>query len=90
MGPEAYYMGIIDFLQEWNWNKRAERFFKINFRGADPDGLSAIEPEIYRDRFIRRMEELLDMEESELALARNNDPDAMRSSSSSQSSVVEV
>ncbi len=68
-----------------------ERFVKINFKGADPDGLSAIPPEIYRDRydvmwylveylyymrfvftciyinrFIRRMEELLDIDESDV------------------------
>ena len=52
VGPEAYYMGIIDFLQEWNINKRLERFFKINFRGADPEGLSAIQPDIYRERYV--------------------------------------
>ncbi len=29
-----------------------ERFFKINFKGADPEGLSAIEPEIYKERCV--------------------------------------
>lgn len=104
VGPEAYYMGIVDFQQQWDLNKKVcdsefvlsnylhrngwhvflqmERFFKIHFKGADPDGLSAIEPETYRDRciihmcclplkslihvmrcrFLRRMEELLDVE----------------------------
>jgi hypothetical protein len=28
-----------------------ERFFKVNFRGADPQGLSAIEPETYKERY---------------------------------------
>lgn len=40
-----------------------ERFFKIQFKGADPDGLSAIEPNIYRDRFVRHIEDILDLEE---------------------------
>jgi hypothetical protein len=40
-----------------------ERFIKVNFRGADPLGLSAIEPEQYRDRFLRKMEDILETEE---------------------------
>jgi hypothetical protein len=43
-------MGIIDFQQRWNVGKKMERFFKINFKGADPHGLSAIEPEQYKER----------------------------------------
>jgi hypothetical protein len=50
VGPASYQMGIIDFQQKWNWTKRLERFFKINFKGADPYGLSAIDPESYKDR----------------------------------------
>lgn len=64
-----------------------ERFFKIQFKGADADGLSAIEPEIYKERyisvlflylsnkcriiqlsslrFIRHMEDILDLDETE-------------------------
>jgi hypothetical protein len=43
-------MGIIDFQQKWNLNKKIERFIKIHLKGADPMGLSAIEPDVYRDR----------------------------------------
>lgn len=43
-------LGIIDYQQEWNVNKKLERFFKIYFKGADGDGLSAIRTDIYRDR----------------------------------------
>lgn len=28
-GPGTYYMGIIDVLQHWNWEKKLERFLKI-------------------------------------------------------------
>jgi hypothetical protein len=32
-----------------------ERFFKLNLYGHDPDGLSAIEPLQYRDRYVTSM-----------------------------------
>eukprot|EP01038_Epipyxis_sp_PR26KG_P014854 gene14854-19964_t len=50
LGPDSYFVGIIDFQQKWNWAKKLERFFKVNIKGEDPNGLSAINPEIYRDR----------------------------------------
>ena len=50
VGPDSYFIGIIDFQQEWNLKKKMERFFKVNFKGADPNGLSAIEPRTYKDR----------------------------------------
>lgn len=28
-GPGMFYFGIIDVLQEWNWSKKLERFFKV-------------------------------------------------------------
>ena len=42
-----YHISLIDYLQEWNFNKKCERYAKIYFRSADPDGLSAIEPVAY-------------------------------------------
>jgi hypothetical protein len=62
IGPDAYFMGIIDFQQRWNFSKRMERFFKIFFKGADPEGLSAIEPIIYKERFLRKIEDILEQE----------------------------
>ena len=47
----------------------------------------------FMPRFIRRMEELLDLDESELALARSNTRDSednIRTSRSSNTSLVEV
>lgn len=52
-GPGTYYIGIIDILQEWNWNKKLERFLKIYFKRCDGDGISAIEPVTYSERFWR-------------------------------------
>jgi hypothetical protein len=39
-----------------------ERFFKTKFKGANPIGLSAIEPKIYKERFLRKIEDILDFE----------------------------
>jgi hypothetical protein len=48
-------MGIIDILQVWNWQKRMERFAKA-VRGKDIEGLSAIDPQAYRDRFVTKLQ----------------------------------
>ena len=61
VGPDCYYMGIIDFQQQWTWSKRLERQVKILFKGADADGLSAMPPQQYMQRFIDHMEDLLDL-----------------------------
>lgn len=53
-GPGCYYFGIIDILQEWNWKKKLERFYKMYIRGKDGDGLSCMEPIGYADRFLQR------------------------------------
>lgn len=50
VGPEAYYMGIVDFQQLYNLSKKAERFIKIHVKGDSPEGLSCIEPIAYRQR----------------------------------------
>ena len=52
----GYYMGLIDILQAWNLSKRIERYSKIIFKGRwakeVKDGMSAIEPTAYRERFL--------------------------------------
>jgi len=63
VGPCAYYMGIIDFQQKWNFSKKMERFLKLNLHGADPEGLSAIAPDTYKERFIRKIEDILDFDD---------------------------
>jgi len=64
IGPDAYFMGIIDFQQRWDMWKELERFVKVNFKNADPKGLSALEPKGYKDRFLRKIEDVLDHESS--------------------------
>ena len=51
VGPEYFFMGVIDMLQEWTMRKKMERLAKIVFRGVEGDGLSAIHPEAYKKRF---------------------------------------
>jgi hypothetical protein len=47
------HLSIIDYLQEWNFSKKMERAGKINLLNLNPDGLSAIQPELYARRFQR-------------------------------------
>jgi len=54
-GPGRYYLGIIDILQEWNWNKRTEHFLKTTFLCQPRHGLSAVPPEEYFQRFKQRI-----------------------------------
>ena len=53
-GPGSYFMGIIDILQEWIFEKKMERFLKTYVRREDPDGLSAIRPDLYQERCMQR------------------------------------
>jgi len=41
---ETLHMSIIDYLQDWNLNKKAERAYKVNLLQKSGSGLSAIEP----------------------------------------------
>ena len=52
----VYHVSIIDYLQEWNFNKKLERFTKTILLGKDKQTLSAIEPEAYATRFQSFME----------------------------------
>ena len=49
---EAYHIGVIDFLQEWDWSKKRERFWKTKVMMKDAAKLSAIEPVAYQKRWI--------------------------------------
>lgn len=53
-GPAKYYLGIIDVLQEWNLTKQLERAIKVYLYRWDADGISAMNPQDYSKRFLRR------------------------------------
>ena len=42
---EACHFGIIDYLQEWNLNKKTEAFLKQHFKGKNKEKISAVPPE---------------------------------------------
>jgi len=50
-GPALYHFGIIDFLQNWTFQKQMERVFKTYFMRKDPDGLSVMPPHDYKVDF---------------------------------------
>lgn len=62
-GPAMYYMGIVDFLQNWNTKKKTERFIKIHIARQDKHGISVMEPLPYRDRFQLKMQQIFDVED---------------------------
>ena len=55
VGPSAYFMGIIDILQDYNARKHAETWYKTTVAGSDPEGLSCVHPKKYAIRFIHRV-----------------------------------
>ncbi|OQS03813.1 phosphatidylinositol-4-phosphate-5-kinase (PIPK-D6/GPCR-PIPK) [Thraustotheca clavata] len=59
VGPGFYYIGIIDILQTWTWQKRFERWVKTLFFRKDSDGISAIPPKPYCERFQKKMDEII-------------------------------
>ena len=73
MGPESYYIGIIDFQQQFDWDKKLERFFKIHILRKDPRGLSCAEPEFYKNRFLDRIDELLRIDDDSVDYSSDAD-----------------
>ena len=55
-GHRVYHIAIIDYLQEWNLNKKLERGTKTVLWGKNKKNLAAIEPETYGKRFKSFME----------------------------------
>uniref|UniRef100_M4B7W2 PIPK domain-containing protein n=1 Tax=Hyaloperonospora arabidopsidis (strain Emoy2) TaxID=559515 RepID=M4B7W2_HYAAE len=58
-GPGYYYVGIIDILQTWTLQKQLERFFKVKIQQKDGEGLSAIDPVQYQQRFESKLREII-------------------------------
>lgn len=61
-GAAIYYMGIIDFLQDWTFRKWMERTLKIYLLGQDREGASVMHPTPYMKRFQHKMDEIFDLE----------------------------
>eukprot|EP01063_Lacrimia_lanifica_P031042 TRINITY_DN5043_c0_g1_i2.p1 TRINITY_DN5043_c0_g1~~TRINITY_DN5043_c0_g1_i2.p1 ORF type:complete len:930 (+),score=174.56 TRINITY_DN5043_c0_g1_i2:107-2896(+) len=58
-GDNMYFVGVIDVLQVWNCRKNFENIAKIAFRGSDPNGISAVNPDFYAQRFMKRCKEII-------------------------------
>jgi hypothetical protein len=55
-GKYIYHLGIIDYLQEYDWSKWGETFLKSNFVAADNgDMISSVPPEKYYKRYYNFM-----------------------------------
>lgn len=67
IGPGFYYIGLIDILQTWNLSKRFERFVKSVILRKDPDGISAMAPKPYRDRFHKKLDEIIHLGHNSIA-----------------------
>jgi len=46
----AYHLGIIDYLQQWDFGKKSENLTK-RLLAKNPKKISAVEPELYKERF---------------------------------------
>ena len=61
-GPAIYHFGIIDFFQNWTFQKKVERAVKIYVMRKDPDGLSVMPPLQYKIRFQNKLDQIFDLE----------------------------
>jgi hypothetical protein len=50
-----YHMGIIDFLQDYNFFKKCETFLKTNIYLHNEMEISCVSPDKYRKRFVEFM-----------------------------------
>mmetsp|Transcript_28939 Transcript_28939/g.51715 ORF Transcript_28939/g.51715 Transcript_28939/m.51715 type:complete len:463 (+) Transcript_28939:426-1814(+) len=56
---EYYMMAIIDFMQTFDTRKRIESWFKQYVRRVRVEDLSAVEPKLYAERFLRYIENIV-------------------------------
>ena len=54
-GTRVYHVSLIDYLQQWNFDKKSEAFAKKWFLGKNAKKISAVPPEPYAQRFLTFM-----------------------------------
>eukprot|EP00300_Choanocystis_sp_HF-7_P006779 c14904_g1_i2.p1 GENE.c14904_g1_i2~~c14904_g1_i2.p1 ORF type:complete len:868 (+),score=194.87 c14904_g1_i2:37-2640(+) len=54
-GPNHFYLGIIDYLQTWDTNKRLERFWKVWVLRKASRAVSAAPVDLYKHRFLEML-----------------------------------
>ena len=85
---DVFHFGIVDVLQEYNWHKKAERLIKINLRCMDGDGISVMPPEKYGNRFLKRVQEVFDVDESVIVDNYNKFRESLASKNDSDGSLI--
>ena len=60
--PKEYYLGMIDVLQTWSWEKQCEYWWKVYILGYPADGISCIPPEMYKLRYQAKIAQMFDHE----------------------------
>ncbi|GLE02537.1 hypothetical protein PINS_up011375 [Pythium insidiosum] len=68
---ELYFVGIIDILQEWNWEKQLEKMGKMLI-GKTAKGISAMAPDAYCERFKARLAQILRLDDDVTPLERRS------------------
>ena len=58
-GNEIYHVGVIDFLQVWDWSKRREAFYKTAVMKKNGKMISAVQPREYCQRFQAFMDQVV-------------------------------
>lgn len=69
-GRFIYHIGIIDYLQDFNFDKKMENFAKYTVLRKGP-GISAVPPPMYGDRFLRFMRDHVIVDQK-TSMAKNN------------------
>jgi len=57
---EIYFIGLIDILQRYNFQKKMERFTKVYFLRADKNGLYVQSVDVYYGRFLSKMMSIME------------------------------
>lgn len=47
-----YHIAIIDYLTQFNYQKKLESFYKVQIKNQNSKLVSCVEPNLYGDRFI--------------------------------------
>ena len=85
-GRYVYHVAIIDYLTEFNIQKKMESFYKIRCKGVKEKNLSAVNPVLYGDRFVDFMEKEVIINEEQKRNANLPLTEAIKSASIRQMS----
>eukprot|EP01114_Cavostelium_apophysatum_P012650 TRINITY_DN2883_c0_g1_i1.p1 TRINITY_DN2883_c0_g1~~TRINITY_DN2883_c0_g1_i1.p1 ORF type:complete len:621 (-),score=131.11 TRINITY_DN2883_c0_g1_i1:100-1962(-) len=57
---EKFYLGIVDILQLYNLNKKSEHLAKVYVLRKDKEGVSAVNPAKYAERFMKKIRQIFE------------------------------